>query len=147
MKSLQQERQLAYLFISHDLAVVRQMSDRIAVLYLGKLVEVGERDEICLAPQHPYTQALLAAVPTIERRQHASGVLSGEAPSALRPPSGCPFRTRCPRARDICAAQEPSLELTSPTHAVACFFSGALDAPLACPALVLLATTSPTDRR
>lgn len=147
MKSLQQERQLAYLFISHDLAVVRQMSDRIAVLYLGKLVEVGERDEICLAPQHPYTQALLAAVPTIERRQHASGVLSGEAPSALRPPSGCPFRTRCPRARDICAAQEPSLELTSPTHAVACFFPGALDAPLAGPALCLLATTSPTDRR
>jgi oligopeptide/dipeptide ABC transporter ATP-binding protein len=129
MKSLQRERQLAYLFISHDLAVVRQMSDRIAVLYLGKLVEVGERDEICSAPQHPYTQALLAAVPTIERAQQAPGVLSGEAPSPLRPPSGCPFRTRCPRARDICAEQEPALELSTPTHAVACFFPSASDAP------------------
>jgi peptide/nickel transport system ATP-binding protein len=133
MRSLQQERQLAYLFISHDLAVVRQMSDRIAVLYLGKLVEVGERDEICLAPQHPYTQALLAAVPTIERPQHTPGVLSGEPPSPLRPPSGCPFRTRCPRARDICAEQEPALELTSSTHSVACFFPGASDAPLTGP--------------
>jgi peptide/nickel transport system ATP-binding protein len=130
MKSLQQERQLAYLFISHDLAVVRQMSDRIAVLYLGKLVEVGERDEICSDPRHPYTQALLAAVPTVERPQHIPGVLSGEPPSTLRPPSGCPFRTRCPRARDICAAQEPALELTSSTHAVACFFPGAGDASL-----------------
>jgi len=130
MKSLQQERQLAYLFISHDLAVVRQMSDRIAVLYLGKLVEVGERDEICSAPRHPYTQALLAAVPTIERPRHIPGVLSGEPPSTLRPPSGCPFRTRCPRARDICAAQEPALELTGSTHAVACFFPGDSDASL-----------------
>jgi peptide/nickel transport system ATP-binding protein len=129
MKSLQQERQLAYLFISHDLAVVRQMSDRIAVLYLGKLVETGSRDEICSAPQHPYTQALIAAVPTIDRRQHALEVLHGEAPSALRPPSGCPFRTRCPRARDICAKQEPALESTGSTHAVACFFPGTDAAP------------------
>jgi oligopeptide/dipeptide ABC transporter ATP-binding protein len=125
MRSLQQERQLAYLFISHDLAVIRQMSDRIAVLYLGKLVEVGERDEICSAPQHPYTQALLAAVPTIERRRRTPQIRSGEAPSALRPPTGCPFRTRCPRARDICADREPALEPDSPTHAVACFFPGA----------------------
>ena len=130
MKSLQQERQLAYLFISHDLAVVRQMSDRIAVLYLGKLVEVGERDEICSAPRHPYTQALLAAVPTVERPRHIPGVLSGEPPSTLRPPSGCPFRTRCPRARDICAAEEPALEVTGSTHAVACFFPGDSDASL-----------------
>jgi peptide/nickel transport system ATP-binding protein len=129
MRSLQRERQLAYLFISHDLAVIRQMSDRIAVLYLGKLVEVGERDEICSAPQHPYTQALLAAVPAIERRRPAPQILSGEAPSALRPPSGCPFRTRCPRARDICADQEPALEPASPTHGVACFFPGAGDPP------------------
>jgi peptide/nickel transport system ATP-binding protein len=129
MKSLQQERQLAYLFISHDLAVVRQMSDRIAVLYLGKLVETGSRDEICSAPQHPYTQALIAAVPTIDRRQHALEVLRGEAPSALRPPSGCPFRTRCPRARDVCATQEPALESTGSTHAVACFFPGTDAAP------------------
>jgi peptide/nickel transport system ATP-binding protein len=125
MKTLQQERRISYLFISHDLAVVRQMSDRIAVLYLGKLVEVGTRDEICSAPQHPYTQALIAAVPTIAARQHPLEALSGEAPSPLNPPSGCPFRTRCPRARDICAEQEPALEQTGPAHAVACYFPGA----------------------
>jgi oligopeptide/dipeptide ABC transporter ATP-binding protein len=122
MSSLQRERRISYLFISHDLAVVRQMSDRIAVLYLGKLVEVGTRDEICSAPRHPYTQALIAAVPTIEPRQRPLQALSGEAPSPLRPPSGCPFRTRCPRARDICAGQEPALEWTSQAHAVACYF-------------------------
>lgn len=147
MKSLQRERQLAYLFISHDLAVVRQMSDRIAVLYLGKLVEVGARDEICSAPQHPYTQALLAAVPTIERRHHTPGVLSGETPSPLRPPSGCPFRTRCPRARDICATQEPTLETASPTHAVACFFPGPPDAPRAAPGALSTGDDQSTDRR
>jgi peptide/nickel transport system ATP-binding protein len=128
MKSLQQERQLAYLFISHDLAVVRQMSDRIAVLYLGKVVEVGERDDVCSAPRHPYTQALLDAVPTIDRRHYTPKVLSGEAPNPLRPPSGCPFRTRCPRAQDICAAQEPALEQADGSgHAVACFFPDAGD--------------------
>jgi peptide/nickel transport system ATP-binding protein len=124
MKALQRERQLSYLFISHDLAVVRQMSDRIAVLYLGKLVETGTRDEICSAPQHPYTQALIAAVPTIEPGQHPLAALTGEAPSPLQPPSGCPFRTRCPRARDICAEREPALDQTGPTHAVACYFPG-----------------------
>jgi oligopeptide/dipeptide ABC transporter ATP-binding protein len=132
MKSLQRERGLAYLFISHDLAVVRQMSDRIAVLYLGKLVEVGTRDQVCEAPQHPYTQALLAAVPTIERRQETLEVLTGEAPSPLHPPTGCPFRTRCARARDICAEQEPPLEPAGDSHAVACYFPG--DAPVTSPA-------------
>jgi peptide/nickel transport system ATP-binding protein len=129
MKSLQNERGIAYLFISHDLAVIRQMSDRIAVLYLGKLVEVGTRDEVCDAPQHPYTQALLAAVPTVERRQDTLEVLSGEAPSPLHPPTGCPFRTRCARARDICAQQEPPLEPTGATHSVACYFPGE-DSPI-----------------
>jgi oligopeptide/dipeptide ABC transporter ATP-binding protein len=124
MRSLQNERGIAYLFISHDLAVVRQMSDRIAVLYLGKLVEVGTRDEVCDAPQHPYTQALLAAVPTVEHRQDTLEVLSGEAPSPLHPPTGCPFRTRCARASDICAEQEPPLEPTGVTHSVACYFPG-----------------------
>jgi peptide/nickel transport system ATP-binding protein len=133
MKSLQRERGLAYLFISHDLAVVRQMSDRIAVLYLGKLVEVGSRDEVCETPRHPYTQALLAAVPTVERRQDPLAVLAGEAPSPLRPPSGCPFRTRCPRVEDICAAEEPILEPAGATHAVACHFPGAAGTPLASP--------------
>jgi oligopeptide/dipeptide ABC transporter ATP-binding protein len=147
MKSLQRERQLAYLFISHDLAVVRQMSDRIAVLYLGKLVEVGERDEICSDPQHPYTQALLAAVPTIERPQHIPGVLSGEPPSPLRPPSGCPFRTRCPRARDVCATQDPALEPTSSTRAVACFFPGASDASLPGPGALSAASGDDQSNR
>jgi oligopeptide/dipeptide ABC transporter ATP-binding protein len=124
MQAVQRERRISYLFISHDLAVVRQMSDRIAVLYLGKLVETGTRDEICSAPQHPYTQALIAAVPTIEPRQRTLQALTGEAPSPLRPPSGCPFRTRCPRARDICAEREPALEQTGQTHAVACYFPG-----------------------
>jgi oligopeptide/dipeptide ABC transporter ATP-binding protein len=94
------------------------------VLYLGKLVETGTRDEICDSPQHPYTQALIAAVPTIEPGQHALAAPAGEAPSPLEPPSGCPFRTRCPRASDICAGQEPALEQTGPTHAVACYFPG-----------------------
>jgi peptide/nickel transport system ATP-binding protein len=133
MKSLQQQRRLAYLFISHDLAVVRQMSDRIAVLYLGKLVEVGTRDEVCSAPKHPYTQALIAAVPAVERRHKPLEVLAGEAPSPLHPPTGCPFRTRCHRARDICASEEPSLEPTGATHAVACYFPGDSDDPLASP--------------
>lgn len=134
MKSLQRERRLAYLFISHDLAVVRQMSDRIAVLYLGKLVEVGPRDEVCAAPRHPYTQALLAAVPAVDRRRDTLEVLAGEAPSPLHPPTGCPFRTRCPRARAICASEEPPLEPAGATHAVACHFPGAAGAPLAGPA-------------
>ena len=141
MKSLQRERRLAYLFISHDLAVVRQMSDRIAVLYLGKLVEVGTRDEVCATPRHPYTRALLAAVPTVERRAGPLEVLSGEVPSPLHPPSGCPFRTRCARARDICAREEPALEPASATHAVACYFPVDSDAPLAQPARQ--ETTSP----
>jgi oligopeptide/dipeptide ABC transporter ATP-binding protein len=110
------------------------MSDRIAVLYLGKLVEVGTRDEVCDTPRHPYTQALLAAVPTVERRQETLEVLAGEAPSPLRPPSGCPFRTRCPRAADICAEQEPILEPAGATHAVACHFPDAAGTPLASPA-------------
>ena len=111
LKKLQQKLGLAYLFISHDLSVVRHISDHVAVMYLGKVVEIGERDQIFDAPSHPYTQALLSAIPNPDP---AGGVrqriiLKGDLPNPLKPPSGCAFRTRCFKAQDICASEEPAL--------------------------------------
>lgn len=112
MRDLQRERRLTYLFISHDLAVVRYLSDVIAVMYLGKVVEVGPADAVYTAPRHHYTRALLDTIPVadpqVERSRDKTGV-AGEVPSALDPPSGCRFRTRCPMAQDICAQVEPPL--------------------------------------
>ncbi len=118
---LQAEQQVSYLFISHDLGVVRYLSDRIAVLYLGRLMEIGPAERVFSGPHHPYTEALLSAVPSIDRRHGERIRLTGEIPSAIDPPSGCVFHTRCPRCIDgICAEAEPPLIETDAGHAIRC---------------------------
>jgi peptide/nickel transport system ATP-binding protein len=128
LKRLQRELGLAYLFISHDLAVVRQMADRVAVMYLGKIMEMGATDAIFDAPAHPYTQALLSAGPDPGRDARERIVLQGELPDPLRPPSGCVFRTRCFKAQDICAHQEPALApRAAANHLSACHFATSME--------------------
>lgn len=120
---LQKSLGLTYLFISHDLSVVRHISHRVAVMYLGRVVETGTRDEIFSNPRHPYTRALMAAVPRFseeERRAPREARLSGEIPSPLSPPSGCAFRTRCPRAQPICAESAPPARQFSKDHVAHC---------------------------
>ena len=107
---MQQQRSLAYLFISHDLAVVNHLADRIAVLYLGRLVEVAGRAELFATPSHPYTQALLQAVPRIGRRRGRGVAIHGEMPSPLNPPPGCVFHPRCPKVQEVCRTMPPPLE-------------------------------------
>lgn len=121
LKDLQQEFQLTYLFISHDLGVVHYISDRICVMFLGKVCEIGETEEIYRNPLHPYTKFLLQAVPSMdpEKRQRREQILAGEIPSAVSPPSGCRFRTRCPYAKDICKEREPEMK-TLGSRRVAC---------------------------
>ncbi len=126
MLDLQRDLGLTYLFISHDLSVVRYMSETIGVMYLGKLVEVGPADDVYYRPVHPYTKGLIDTVPVadpvVAQAREDKGV-AGELPSAINPPSGCRFRTRCPRAQDICAAEEPPLRpFTAQGHLAACHF-------------------------
>jgi peptide/nickel transport system ATP-binding protein len=125
MKRLQKDHGLTYIVISHDLAVVKYMADRIGVMYLGKMVELGSGADIYARPAHPYTAGLLAAIPVpepeIARARTKEGV-SGELPSAVDPPSGCRFRTRCPFAQDLCAEEEPQLRSFGPGHVAACHF-------------------------
>ena len=124
MSDLKAQLGLTYLFVSHDLSMVRYISDRVAVMYLGKIVEIASRDEVFDGPQHPYTRALLSAVPVPNprlERQRRRIILEGDVPSPANPPSGCHFHPRCPFATEICKKEEPLLRtIGADAHLVAC---------------------------
>lgn len=127
---LQEELNLTYLFIAHDLAVVKHISDRIAVMYLGKIVEIADADTLYQSPMHPYSQALIAAIPVPDPKQRKNKnrrVLEGDVPSPINPPSGCRFHTRCPYVKSRCKAEEPQLQSgTDGKHLIACHFADKL---------------------
>ena len=125
LEDLQDELNLTYVMIAHDLSVVRHVSDRVAVMYLGRIVELGERDDVYENPRHPYTKAMLSAVPVPDttRRENRERIrLQGDVPSPINPPTGCHFHTRCWKAQEICKTVVPPLELLAPKHQAACHF-------------------------
>ena len=133
LQDLQRQFGIAYLFIAHDLAVVKHIASRIAVMYLGRIVEIGSKDALFNTPRHPYTQALLSAIPLPEPGpQRERVLLAGDVPSPVNPPPGCHFHTRCPHARALCSQQAPALE-HSGGQAVACHFWRELAVPALLP--------------
>ncbi len=121
LQDLQERLNLTYLFIAHDLRVVEHISNRVAIMYLGKIIELASRDEIYLNPRHPYTRALLSAIPSVDKAGRPERIkLPGEIPSPVNPPPGCSFHPRCPYAKDLCKTTEPPLETGRGGHAVAC---------------------------
>ena len=124
LQEVKEDLGLSFLFITHDLSVLRHLSDRIAIMYLGRIVESGDRESVLDAPLHPYTEALLSAIPSIDPQKRTRRVIArGELPSPLSPPSGCPFHTRCPYAEGICRQARPELLEKEPGHRAACHFS------------------------
>jgi oligopeptide transport system ATP-binding protein len=128
LKDLQEKFQLTYLFISHDLSVIEHLCDRVAVMYLGKIVELSTREQLYRDPQHPYTQALISAIPRIgEGKKKMKRSLSGEVPSPIHPPSGCTFHPRCPQVMEVCKTKIPSLQKSrdsqDPSHEVSCWLN------------------------
>lgn len=122
LKDLQQKLALTYVFISHDLSVIEHVCDRVAVMYLGKIVEVATREELFANPKHPYTQALIAAIPRVGHgKKRIKKSLGGEVPSPINPPSGCAFHPRCPHKMDICSSQTPQLDGNGSGHQKACW--------------------------
>ncbi|MGO4669873.1 ABC transporter ATP-binding protein [Bosea sp. 2RAB26] len=124
LQDLQEQKRFTYLFIAHDLAVVRHIADRVMVMYLGRVVEIGHKEQIYSAPQHPYTQALLSAAPEPDPDFKARRIiLEGDVPSPTRVPTGCSFHTRCPLVQDICKAERPALREVMPGQSAACHFA------------------------
>ncbi|WP_026840341.1 ABC transporter ATP-binding protein [Citrifermentans bremense] len=124
LQEVKKDLGLSFLFITHDLSVLRHLSDRIAIMYLGRIVESGSRDDVLSKQLHPYTEALLSAIPSIDPQKKSRHVVArGELPSPLSPPSGCPFHTRCPYAEAICSEERPELLEKEPGHRAACHFS------------------------
>ena len=120
---MQEQQKLSYIFISHDLSVVKHIADKVLVIYLGQVVETGRKEDIFSNPQHPYTQALLSCSPEIRTDKRKKPVIQGEIPSRLAAPVGCPFTSRCPSSKDICKKQRPILKTTNGEHKSACHFN------------------------